>query len=1344
MKKIFFSMLLVMMVVFGAVNCIAAEQDTYLIFKNANFDDHNVGDKPSTFVWHPCKSEVIVIDSVFYDEDALRLAAFNNTEVVKIEKDGNADNLAAKFNAVEAINGEAAMARALLQHYPIKEKGVISFSFRVDNLDTDKIVKINCNADTSRETNYADNNELFDFIKIEGNKLYFGDGQLLADDIKPDVWYRIDFAFNIKDSNGTIYVNGSSAKVSLPEEIFNIAEVRFDFPVATEEVADSAWYVDDLKIYEADKLVDDAIIDAQWKEFTDSVFYTGYEFDASRQTCYDYMAFLSSKGKRFAVCYSNKLFDGSKIIELPVKFINQNDQIIVPIRTVAEMYGAKVDWDDASRTVILSQNGSTMNIVIGKNNCYVDGSSKILHTPAVLNGSYSYMHIDDLYDFLGEKYTLQNDILWFDGPAQFNWHMPLTTSGAEVLSAGRVALEENIYSRILKMCLFDRPSDEDIDTAIKTYSPNNQHPRIEFTPESLAEIKEGVKKDPQLNSIIDNIFISADKTIGKPEVTRVLHDGKRAGYIGTAGDYLSILASAYMLTDDEAKKAEYKSEMWRHITHINNQELFPDWHMQQNSALGTGEGMYGIAQAFDWVDWTQEEKTLMVEMCKRNVFDHALHAYTCNGHAWYHSISYGEGNQSLITNGGIMLAAIAMYEEDPEYFQDVIRGALRATEGGTIVYFPEGEYAEGISYWRYAGSRFPQIFKALQTSMGTDWGRTEIPGVLETATFPFRMRGATTAYAFGDGQAEDAIIPLMMFCADQTNNKSLAQYRKDKMGQSGSIVDVANWVFDTAEYKQGLDVYDADVYNRNNSTIILKTGWDLADATIALHGGANNDPHGHMDVGSFQLDMNGVRFGMDLPRDEYNLRDLGHYNKARVNEFWPDGYPFSGGHYYRSKGEGHNTVVANRQVTNVQTVPSAKSYDMKTNGTSKFIKTDFNDIISYALLDMTDTNDIYESAIRGIKLDKMNNIIEIQDNFKAKSETDFLWSMHTYAQIEISEDGKSAILTQNNQKIKATIINDCDYRFEALPAAFDETYGTSVKPSFETPNTVYGDDDPFYILHGKACDVLSDARKLAVRTEKGKDVKNFVLAVTFQPYIEGYTPVAEYVPFEEWGSKEVSRQKLKSVFVDGKALDVFNPDKYNYSVLVVTEKSEVPEITAVAEDSAVQVEAIKATTVPGATNLILKKDGVIVGQYTFLITPINNTAKFHSDKQLAIFAYSVSSEPQTQNGVANLFDGDFTTKYATSEQGGNVIMDLGSVIEGNLKLNIACLSGNKRTENFKIEYSLDGYNFTEAFNGHNSGTTTGIEQFDICNKARYVRVSFYGSSEGSWVSVTELFVSNEQ
>ena len=65
--------------------------------------------------------------------------------------------------------------------------------------------------------------------------------------------------------------------------------------------------------------------------------------------------------------------------------------------------------------------------------------------------------------------------------------------------------------------------------------------------------------------------------------------------------------------------------------------------------------------------------------------------------------------------------------------------------------------------------------------------------------------------------------------------------------------------------------------------------------------------------------------------------------------------------------------------------------------------------------------------------------------------------------------------------------------------------------------------------------------------------------------------------------------------------------------------------------------------------------------------------------------------------------------------------------------------GHKRSEFFSIEYSVDGINFTECYKGQSSGTTIDYESFIIDKTARYIRVKFYGNSQGSnWVSVTEL------
>ena len=74
------------------------------------------------------------------------------------------------------------------------------------------------------------------------------------------------------------------------------------------------------------------------------------------------------------------------------------------------------------------------------------------------------------------------------------------------------------------------------------------------------------------------------------------------------------------------------------------------------------------------------------------------------------------------------------------------------------------------------------------------------------------------------------------------------------------------------------------------------------------------------------------------------------------------------------------------------------------------------------------------------------------------------------------------------------------------------------------------------------------------------------------------------------------------------------------------------------------------------------------------------------------------------------------------------------------EVKMSFVRGASRQENFKLEYSTDGVNFTECFNGSSSGTTTDYESFDMGSvPARYVRVSFYGNSKGSnWVSVKEF------
>lgn len=1325
MKKILCSVLFSLAVLFAFVNCTIAADEPLLIHKDQNFDTHRVGEKPSAFDWHNYN---------YYPEIELpRIAASrDNSEVVKVEKNGNSENLAARLNSYVDPNGVyTAFVRSTFNYYPIKENGVISFSFRVEDFSADKRSHINTNVISARHVSYMENEAYFEFITVRDNDVFYNGKTLIKNDISKDTWYRVDFVFNVKTLAATLYFDGEATNVTLPQGTANVSELRFDLP----KKDGSAWYIDDIRIYEASNLLTDEKVDAAWKKFTDSAFYFGYEFETGRASNYDYMAFLKCDGKSFSVIETDRIFIDNVVKKMPCSIYRYDEEIMVPVRTLAEGFGAEVEWNQENSRIIVNYNGRTMEVSPGEYIYYINGKPAKLHYPVEINNGTACMQIDVLFNFLQREYIVQRDLLWFDNPSEFDWHMPLDENGDELWGTNNTMLNENIYERIFRRILYDHPSDEEVDQSIRTFSPENMHPRLELTPETVLKIKEGITKDEQLKIIVNSEIEKARKYAEADIVTHATSDGERANYTDPIKRYFTSMAFAYQMSESEQDRALFKQGIWRQIEALNK---FPDFHFQQNSALNTGTMAYGLAYAYDWVSWSDNERKIIEDMSRRNIFEWALQAYNSSVKSNSRDIGHGTGNQALITNGGIVMLAISMYETDPDFFSDIIRGALRAIEGGDSVYFPRGEYPEGISYWSYAADFLPRVLKGLQTSMGQDFAHSAVPGVLETAKFPISMRGATTAYAFGDGEPENAIVSIFMFCADQTGNKTLAEYRKQQMGVSGSTIDIINWVYDTKDYSAGLDAYEDDIYVENSSTVIMKTGWGSADTSVSLHGGANNDPHGHADSGTVQFDMNGVRFGMDLPRENYNLRDVGYYDSSKVPALWPDGYPFKAQHYYRYKGEGHNIVVANRSETNTKPSTSPDSYDVKQDGKTEFIKMEFGDTSSYAILDMTDVNDVFDCAIRGVKLDKINNVIEIQDDIRSEKETDYMWSMHTYADIEISPDGKSAILTESNCKIKATILNDCDLRFEDLPAAFDTTYGTANKPPIETPNTVYTREDAFYKEHGVACDIRKNAHKLAVRGVTA----HFKLSVAFQPYLEGDSFTPEYIPFELWKNTNIERQTLSAVTVNGEQLEGFSPDNYNYTLYVLTQESESPKIEGVPKSSNVDVKVLQAETVPGVTNILLVQDEQTVGLYSFVVSPLNDTSKFHTEKQLPIFNFYATSEPQGENPAKHLFDGSFDTKYATDENGGSVTVDLGSIIEGNLKLNISCANGDARKEFFKIEYSDDGAKWTEAFNGSNSGTTKGLEQFDISQRARYVKVSFYGSSQGAWVSVTELFVSN--
>lgn len=73
--------------------------------------------------------------------------------------------------------------------------------------------------------------------------------------------------------------------------------------------------------------------------------------------------------------------DGRKLsFDVPPQIINE--RTMVPLRAIFEALGADVNWDQASQTVTSSKDNITIRLTIDSNTMYVNGNTVLLDTPA--------------------------------------------------------------------------------------------------------------------------------------------------------------------------------------------------------------------------------------------------------------------------------------------------------------------------------------------------------------------------------------------------------------------------------------------------------------------------------------------------------------------------------------------------------------------------------------------------------------------------------------------------------------------------------------------------------------------------------------------------------------------------------------------------------------------------------------------------------------------------------------------------------------------------------------------------------------------------------------------------
>jgi hypothetical protein len=239
---------------------------------------------------------------------------------------------------------------------------------------------------------------------------------------------------------------------------------------------------------------------------------------------------------------------------------------------------------------------------------------------------------------------------------------------------------------------------------------------------------------------------------------------------------------------------------------------------------------------------------------------------------------------------------------------------------------------------------------------------------------------------------------------------------------------------------------------------MLCSSWQ-GDATYAgLKGGSPSSGHAHMDIGSFVLDMKGVRWAVDLGSQGYNgleSRGIDLWNRKQDSERWT---------VFRLGSLSHNTLVVDGQLQRVA-------------GNGIITRFSDNPARPFAVLDMSS---VYEGqlahAARGLRF--IGESVLVQDQIRTLDRAASVrWAMTTHAEVALGEKGL-ATLRQDGRTVSLRVLSPANARlaiyeaekpprdydeanpntrmvgFEAtVPASTDETWTVLIEPNNPMENT---------------------------------------------------------------------------------------------------------------------------------------------------------------------------------------------------------------------------------------------------------------------------------------------------
>ena len=553
------------------------------------------------------------------------------------------------------------------------------------------------------------------------------------------------------------------------------------------------------------------------------------------------------------------------------------------------------------------------------------------------------------------------------------------------------------------------------------------HPRLVLTDARLAELKALAQTDPLLAKGFADVLREADSLMNKPVLVHHL-DGPRL--LAVSRECVRRMY-AFGLAWRWTGKRAYADKARENLLAVC---AFADWN--PSHFLDTAEMSHAVAIGYDWFYpalGEADRSAIRAGLIKLGLAP-GLKCYAGQGAGWVHT----QFNWNQVCNSGLIIGALGIAETDGQYARQIVPAGVASLPKAIASYAPDGAWPEGPSYWGYATRYTIYGLAALQTALGSDFGLSKIPGLDKAGYFPIYTTGPTGFYFnFADvgGRNRRGNLPDLFWLARRYNNPFFAAAEREMMASRPAMATDVIWYVPpalaaTAPASSAKPSHPdghaskapagkppkAELARRFGGPVevaVFRSAWEDPNALfLAVKAGYNQVNHGHLDLGSFELDALGVRWARELGSDDYNLP-----------EYWGMDAKAQRWKYYRLSTRSHSVPILEDRNQDVMAVAKITAFKSDPAGGG-----------GMAVIDLgTAYKPQATAAKRGVRVIQGRSVL-VQDELDLDAPCQATWAMTTEAKIDLAPPGASApgpvaMLTLEGRNLEARVLSPAGAAF---------------------------------------------------------------------------------------------------------------------------------------------------------------------------------------------------------------------------------------------------------------------------------------------------------------------------